>query len=280
MNHDRRATTGRFGFRLDTELSQCVEQILDRPLPHSLRAIEPKRSLAQRDERGEKADRRAAVGHGKFYIAIRQPPAAAVDLECPVGGIDIHRDSKADQRIDHHPRVFALQRSNQSRGAVGQRRGHQRPVRQAFRSRRAHAANDRSADGLDGVHFHEKRRKNRRCLLLRIRRHFFIRHRRDFLAALRRLLDQVLPLGNLCSSDGHFGQTAGQLHPLNADRLIHERHRRTRNLAAAGRGRRRKIRERVGLHVQCVDAKLFRRSGRWHRPSAWPARISRKYPGH
>ena len=76
-------TTG--GQPLPVSLTACapklierVEQIADRPLAHPRDAIEPKRAMPERDERREKADRRAAVGAEQLGFQRGNPAARAL----------------------------------------------------------------------------------------------------------------------------------------------------------------------------------------------------------
>ena len=77
--------------------------------------------VSERGQRGEKADRRAAVGQEQFRLARRNPAAATDDGRVSVRvRVGAHVHSQPLQRIDHHARVFAVQRPVQYGRAVGQ----------------------------------------------------------------------------------------------------------------------------------------------------------------
>ena len=63
------------------ELVERIEQIADGPGTHSLDAVEPKRTMAQRGERGQKADRGAAVAAKQVGFERRDFATGAFDNE-------------------------------------------------------------------------------------------------------------------------------------------------------------------------------------------------------
>ncbi len=62
MHDHRRAAVAVLAGGMRAQLIERLEQIADRPLAHPLDAVEPKRAVAECRERGQKPDRRAAVG--------------------------------------------------------------------------------------------------------------------------------------------------------------------------------------------------------------------------
>ena len=69
--------------------------------------------------------------------------AGAVDDQRPAGVARFDLDAQPAEAVDHHPRVFAIERAGERRNAVRQRRADQRPIRNALRPRRPHAGPNR-----------------------------------------------------------------------------------------------------------------------------------------
>src|SRR5437016_5221295 len=80
-NHGRKSVA-QFAAAVRAKLIQSSQQIADRPLAHSLNAVESIRPITQGTESRQKADRRAAVADKKVRLFCRNPTAAAVDDEC------------------------------------------------------------------------------------------------------------------------------------------------------------------------------------------------------
>ena len=82
---NRRAAVVVLAPGIGAELVEGVEQIADRPLAHAGDAVEAERAVAERRQRGEEADRRAAVGDRTGRLRARESGRRAVDDEraCP-----------------------------------------------------------------------------------------------------------------------------------------------------------------------------------------------------
>ena len=151
-NDDRRTAAGRFASRVGAELPQRVEQILDGPLAHPRRAVEPKDAVPEGEHGRQKPQRGSAVGHVEIGLACRHSPAAADDADRGRRRIVFHGDAEPAERLDHHAGVFAIERAGQQRFAVGQGGADQRAVRDALRARRANGSVQRSGrSDFDGV---------------------------------------------------------------------------------------------------------------------------------
>ena len=89
------------------------QQILDRPLPHPRRAVEPEDAVPEGEHGRQKPQCRSAVGRVEIGLSRRHPPAAA---DNPHGGrrrVVFHLDPKPAERLDHHASVVAIERPGQ-----------------------------------------------------------------------------------------------------------------------------------------------------------------------
>ena len=124
------------------QLIERVEQIADRPLAHPLDAVEPKRAVAERRKRRQKPNRRAAVGTEQIGLERGNLAARTVydQRRAAVARLDL--DAQPAEPVDHHPRVFAVERAGERRNAIRQRRANKCPIRDALRSRRPNRARE------------------------------------------------------------------------------------------------------------------------------------------
>jgi len=113
--------------------------------------------MSQGHQGREKADGGAAVGCIEIGLCDGQPAGTAFNRDCRLGRVMFHTKPQTPERIDHHARIFALQRAGQQGTSCGQCRADQRAVGDALRSRRTHRAADRAAGlDFDGIETHRK----------------------------------------------------------------------------------------------------------------------------
>ena len=106
-------------------------------------------AVAERGQRREKPHRRAAVGDRTARPRARESRRRSRRRAASAAVVATSTAMPSWPRaVDHHARVFAVERAGERRVAVGQRRAHQRPVGDALRARRPDVAPNRARDRL------------------------------------------------------------------------------------------------------------------------------------
>ena len=147
LDDDRRASGALLAGGFGAKLLQGPQQVGDRALLHPPRAVEADPPAAERGQRGQKADRGAAVAHVEIGLGRRRPARTTVDQDRLCRRVVFHRQPELAQRVDHHAGVVAVERAVKNRAAAGQGRANQRAVRDALRARRPDAPADRPGNG-------------------------------------------------------------------------------------------------------------------------------------
>ena len=109
-----------------TEPVKSIEEVGDRPLPHSHAAIERVCSPRRRQHGRQEPEARARIGQFERCRSRRQLAAAALNPDRGGVSIMINLDSQGLQCTDHHRGILAIKRSAQNARSIRPARDRQR----------------------------------------------------------------------------------------------------------------------------------------------------------